>query len=796
MRRVSVFGSTGSIGESTFDLLRRDEVQVVALTGGRNVARLAEQARALRAELAVTCYPECLPALREALAGSGVETAAGAAALIEAADRPVDWAMSAIVGAAGLAPGFRALRHGGTLALANKESLVTAGPLLMAEAARHGARILPVDSEHSAIFQALRGERMEAVERVTLTASGGPFRSWPLARLAAATVAEASTHPNWAMGQRITIDSASMFNKAMELIETREFFGFLPDQIEVLVHPQSIVHALVAFRDGAVMAHMGAPDMRHAIGHALSWPERAALPVPRLDLARIGSLTFETPDEARFPALRLAREVMAAGAGRRIWTRCWPGMRKAGASRARPPPAGRAWRSEVRGSDLELLGLIPSFGGLVWTVLAFVVALSVIVAVHEYGHYIVGRWSGIKADVFSLGFGPRLYSRVDRHGTRWQFALLPLGGYVKFRGDADAASALPDAATVAGLSAAERRETMVGAPLWARTATVAAGPVFNFILSILVFAAIFLVQGIATERPAVGALRPLPGAAQELRPGDIILSVGGVATPDNTAFLRATNTLPAEPSLPYEVERGAGRLTVSGPFPLPPLVDGVQPQSPGAEAGLRSGDVILAVDGRPVQAFRELREIAGASDGAPMRLTVWRAGEVLEATVTPRRMDMPTADGFETRWMIGLSGAPAFVPETRRPGPVEALALGARQTWDIVATSLSGLAHMVTGAISSCNLRGPIGIAESSGAAASAGLTSFIWFIAVLSAAVGLMNLFPVPVLDGGHLVFFAWEAVTGRPPSDGALRVLMSVGFGLIITLMVFALTNDIRCP
>jgi len=220
--------------------------------------------------------------------------------------------MSAIVGAAGLAPGFRALAQGATLALANKESLVTAGPLLLAEAARHGARILPVDSEHSAVFQALVGEDMAAVERVIITASGGALRDWPLGQLARASVADASRHPNWSMGQRITIDSASMFNKAMELIETREYFGVEPGKIEVLVHPESIVHALVGFSDGALMAHMGAPDMRHAIGYALNWPQRTALPVARLDLAALGQLSFAAPDEARWPALRIAREVMAA----------------------------------------------------------------------------------------------------------------------------------------------------------------------------------------------------------------------------------------------------------------------------------------------------------------------------------------------------------------------------------------------------------------------------------------------------------------------------------------------------
>ena len=315
MRRISIFGATGSIGQATLDLIgrERESCHVVALSGGRNIARLARDARAFGAEIAVTAHEELLEDLREALAGSGVEAAAGREALREAASRPAEWVMSAIVGAAGLAPGLAALEQGATLALANKESLVSAGPLLMATARAHGGTVLPVDSEHSAIFQALLGEDISAVERVIITASGGPFRDWPVSRLARATLQEALNHPNWVMGQRITIDSASMFNKALEIIEARELFGFSPGQIEVLVHPESIVHALVGFRDGALMAHMGAPDMRHAIGFALHWPKRRELPVARLDLAQLGQLRFERPDEARFPALRLAREVMAAG---------------------------------------------------------------------------------------------------------------------------------------------------------------------------------------------------------------------------------------------------------------------------------------------------------------------------------------------------------------------------------------------------------------------------------------------------------------------------------------------------
>ncbi len=315
MRRVSIFGATGSIGQNTIDLIARapQDYDVVALTGAGNIAQLAADARRLGADVAVTAYDDRLDDLRAALKGSGVAAAAGHNALIEAAARPADWVMSAIVGAAGLAPGLTALEQGATLALANKETLVCAGGLVLDTAARNGARLLPVDSEHSAVFQALIGEDIAAVERIIITASGGAFRDWPIKDLAKATLAQASSHPNWAMGQRITIDSASMFNKALELIETKEFFGVRPEQIETIIHPESMIHALVGFVDGALMAHVGPPDMRHAIGFALHWPERRDLPVERLDLARVSQLNFRAPDEARYPALRLARQVMERG---------------------------------------------------------------------------------------------------------------------------------------------------------------------------------------------------------------------------------------------------------------------------------------------------------------------------------------------------------------------------------------------------------------------------------------------------------------------------------------------------
>lgn len=445
---------------------------------------------------------------------------------------------------------------------------------------------------------------------------------------------------------------------------------------------------------------------------------------------------------------------------------------------------------------MDLVGLIPSFGGLAFTVIAFVVALSIIVAIHEYGHYIVGRWCGIHAEVFSLGFGPVLYSRVDKRGTQWQVAALPFGGYVKFLGDSDAASG-KDGEAMGALSEEELSRTMHGAKLWKRAATVAAGPVFNFILSIVVFGSMIFWQGTATERPTIGTLVDVPVANSELRSGDVITAIEGQETPDYVALNALRETLPRQPELTYTVDRDGALRDVTGPYLMPPLVSGLQPRSAAMDEGFAVGDVITAIDGTPVYAFEDLREAVEASAGAELAMQVWRGGEELTITVAPRRMDLPLPEGgFETRWLIGITGGMFFEPETVTPGPFAALWQGVEQMIFIIRSSLSGLWHMITGAISTCNISGPIGIAETSGAVASQGLDQFIWFIAVLSTAVGMLNLFPVPVLDGGHLVFHAYEAVTGRPPSDKALRVMMTAGLALLLTLMVFALSNDLFCP
>ena len=316
-RRVTVLGSTGSVGSNTVSLiaLEPDKYQVEALTARRNVKALAEQARQLRARLAVIAEPELYDELKAALAGSGIAAAAGPQAVVEAAMMPADWVMAAIVGAAGLEPTLAAARRGATVAFANKECLVCAGPLMMDLVRDHGATLLPVDSEHSAIFQVFDFERPEAIERLILTASGGPFRTMSRAQMATVTPEQAVAHPTWDMGAKISVDSATMFNKGLEIIEARFLFDMTEDRIDVLVHPQSVIHSMVEYVDGSVLAQLGTPDMRTPIAYALGWPARIRTPAERLDLVRSRELTFFPPDPERFPALRLARQALQSGGG-------------------------------------------------------------------------------------------------------------------------------------------------------------------------------------------------------------------------------------------------------------------------------------------------------------------------------------------------------------------------------------------------------------------------------------------------------------------------------------------------
>jgi 1-deoxy-D-xylulose-5-phosphate reductoisomerase len=314
-RSITILGATGSVGSSTIDLLKREpsRYRVEALSAKRNSAQLAKIAREVGARLAVVADPAAYDELKDALSGSGIEAAAGEDALQEAAERPADWVMGAIAGSIGLRPTLAAIERGATVALANKECLVCAGSIFMRRAAATGATVLPVDSEHNAIFQALGAGHRDDVRRVILTASGGPFRTWTVEAIRAATPEQALRHPNWTMGPKVTIDSATMMNKGLELIEAHHLFALPPDEIDVLVHPQSVVHGLVEFRDGSVVAQLGSPDMRIPIAHCLAWPRRIDGPAQRLDLAKVKDLTFEAPDTDRFPALALARQALKRG---------------------------------------------------------------------------------------------------------------------------------------------------------------------------------------------------------------------------------------------------------------------------------------------------------------------------------------------------------------------------------------------------------------------------------------------------------------------------------------------------
>ena len=314
-RSVTILGATGSIGTSTIDLLKREPARyrVEAVSANRNAVALAALAREVGARFAAVGDPATYRELKDALSGSGIEAAAGAGALIEAAQRPAQWVIGAITGAAGLKPTLAAAERGGIVALANKECLVCAGGLFMRRAAAAGTTVLPVDSEHNALFQAMSAGRREDVRRVILTASGGPFRTWTAAAIRAATREQALKHPNWSMGPKVTIDSATLMNKGLEVIEAYHLFALRPDEIDVLVHPQSVVHGLVEFRDGSLIAQLGSPDMRIPIAHCLAWPQRIDGPAARLDLAQLATLTFENPDLTRFPALGLARQALETG---------------------------------------------------------------------------------------------------------------------------------------------------------------------------------------------------------------------------------------------------------------------------------------------------------------------------------------------------------------------------------------------------------------------------------------------------------------------------------------------------
>ncbi|SEW07934.1 regulator of sigma E protease [Cognatiyoonia koreensis] len=431
-------------------------------------------------------------------------------------------------------------------------------------------------------------------------------------------------------------------------------------------------------------------------------------------------------------------------------------------------------------------------GNTAFIIAAFIVVISIIVAIHEYGHYIVGRWCGIHAETFSIGFGKVLFSRVDKRGTRWQVAALPFGGYVKFLGDANAASYGSEEVA----PEVNPRNTMHGAPLWARAATIIAGPLFNFILAIAIFAGTLMYQGRPSDPVVFEAEYNLPPQFQsELQPGDQIIAAGDIVFGAEDA---GVDELPVTDRVDYTVVRDGEEIVVQGPYPVPPRLAGVNPRSAADDAGMKVDDVITAINGEEIRAFADIVTYVNAADGDALDLTVWRDGETIDISLAPRRSDLPLAEGgFETRWLIGISGTEFFQAAREPIGLWDAIVSGTQELWWRITTNLSGLWHVFSGSISTCNISGPVAIAQASGTMAEQGPANYILFIGVLSAAVGLLNLLPIPILDGGHLVFHAYEAVFRRKPNDKVMQGLMVVGISMIATLMIFALLNDtILCP
>jgi regulator of sigma E protease len=386
-----------------------------------------------------------------------------------------------------------------------------------------------------------------------------------------------------------------------------------------------------------------------------------------------------------------------------------------------------------------------------------------------------------------------LWSRRDRRGTLWQVAALPLGGYVKFLGDSDGSSRA-DAESLGKMNAKERAASFHGATVGRRMLTVLAGPFANFLLTIVVFTGLVLWQGVPAERPTIGVIEPLPNVEQPLRSGDVLVAINGEPVTEFVDLYRIAGAMEAPGPMEVEVERAGDRVTLQAPFALPPLVSGVEPLSPASRAGLRRGDVILEADGRPLAAFAELRDTVLASEGRTIPLRVWRDGAEIALEITPLERDIEDGEGsFERRVMIGVAGSSLYVPATVTPAPWTAVAIGTERMVSVITQSLNGLKHIILGTIGADNLQGPLGIAQISGETASQGILSFITLIAVISTAIGLINLFPIPVLDGGHFMAFLVEAIRGRPPSARVMQIAMSIGLGLILMLMVFATYNDI---
>ena len=446
---------------------------------------------------------------------------------------------------------------------------------------------------------------------------------------------------------------------------------------------------------------------------------------------------------------------------------------------------------------MEYTFFFPQFGNFVITVLAFVLCLSIIVFVHEFGHYFIGKLSGIHAEVFSIGFGPVIISAYDKRGTKWQLAAFPLGGYVKFLGDKNPASS-PDPEIDKRDEQNLLRKSMHGAPLWARFITVAAGPLFNFIFSGLIFFLIFMDQGMTKLPLTVDKTFDTP-YEQKFEKGDIVRSVNGLKINNDLKKLNdQLGGVFANKLLTYVVERNGILITLENIIQNPPRISQVLPKSSAISAGLEKGDLILSLNSREIKNFNEIKDFVEASQGEGFIVEYWREGLVYETRLTPQIVDVPIeTGGFERIYRVGIvSDYFPFQPAMTKQSISWAFLSSIKSIYLIMEGSVKGLYHIVFGNISSCNLSGPISIAETSGQMVKQGSLNYLWFIAVLSTAIGMINLFPIPVLDGGHLMFFTVEALIGRKPNQKIVNTFMALGFVLLVGLMLFSVLNDFLCP
>ena len=446
---------------------------------------------------------------------------------------------------------------------------------------------------------------------------------------------------------------------------------------------------------------------------------------------------------------------------------------------------------------MEYTFFFPQFGNFVITVLAFVLCLSVIVFVHEFGHYFIGKLSGIHAEVFSIGFGPVIISSYDKRGTKWQLAAFPLGGYVKFLGDKNPASS-PDPEIDKRDEQKSLRKSMHGAPLWARFITVAAGPLFNFIFSGLIFFLIFMDQGMTKLPLTVDKTFDTP-YEQKFEKGDVVRSVNGLKINNDLKKLNdQLGGVFANKPLTYVVERNGILITLENIIQNPPRISQVLPKSSAISAGLEKGDLILSLNSREIKNFNEIKDFVEASQGEGFIVEYWREGLVYETRLTPQIVDVPIeTGGFERIYRVGIvSDYFPFQPAMTKQSISWAFLSSIKSIYLIMEGSVKGLYHIVFGNISSCNLSGPISIAETSGQMVKQGSLNYLWFIAVLSTAIGMINLFPIPVLDGGHLMFFTVEALIGRKPNQKIVNTFMALGFALLVGLMLFSVLNDFLCP